>query len=398
MQQDPENSTFSANKQSNNLTQPQLFDLVHADSQDSNSKGGVHDSVRDQMLVSLLALSSAKGVGAKTIRTLFDSDLLLSIWHSEPHQLSVQLESLGKQGKELANLISKRKESMLEHGRKEAEQLRKRGIMFLPRGHHDYPDSLLRLEDPPPWIFIQGNSKVLQSQSIIAVVGTRNPSAEGEKLSFDASRELAIQNIIVLSGFAKGIDERAHYGAVKAFGQTIAILGHGMDAPYVSINLSLWSSILEAEGAIITEYLPSDVPNRDRFLRRNELQAAISSAVIPVEVPSMSSGTGATIRRAMRLRTPVIGLFPESTNEQSLVATKDNLLKLGYPVFAFSEKNSGEFWDYLHNLLATHDWAGASYMRQQRILRQLESKIIEAKLELDANAIDQFADQLKAHL
>jgi predicted Rossmann fold nucleotide-binding protein DprA/Smf involved in DNA uptake len=111
--------------------------------------------------------------------------------------------------------------------------------------------------------------------------------------------ELVRRNVVVLSGLAKGIDENAHVGAIDYFGQSIAVLGQGIAHHESGGDTVLANRILDFDGAVISEYLPKDSSSRNSFLRRNELQVALSRVVIPIESPSLESGTGATIRRAL---------------------------------------------------------------------------------------------------
>src|SRR5690606_24574961 len=150
----------------------------------------------------------------------------------------------------------------------------------------------------PRWLFAEGDLGALNSSPIIGVVGTRKASSEGLRLAYQLGKELVARNIVVLSGLAEGIDEQAHLGAVDSYGQSIAVLGQGINAKISLSNDALVRKIVRSDGLLISEYLPQEYPSRRKYLRRNELQAALSQLIIPVECPSLASGTGATIRRA----------------------------------------------------------------------------------------------------
>jgi len=359
------------------------------------------DAARSRLLVSLLALASIKGIGFKTLRAMFDTGFLWEVWNWDLSETAHQWSLLpSKPRLDLARSIHDRKEELLEQGRKAAEDLHKQKILFAPLGHCNYPTSLLRLKDPPRWLFVTGNLDAVQSESMIAIVGTRNPSSDGERLAYGCARELVYRNVIVLSGLAKGIDEQAHLGAVHHYGQSVAVLGHGINAALTLSSKRLWSNILETDGSIISEYLPSVRPTRRSFLRRNELQAAMARVVIPIECPSMASGTGATIRRAMKLGTPVVGVVPDNVREPTLIATKDNLSELGYQVFTVSRESADEFWAHLREMLPNHKWDPDPGPRQDRFLGILEQRLMQAKtrVSLDEDAIDRFAERLKKRL
>lgn len=360
----------------------------------------IDDSTRDKLLVSLLALDSVNGIGFRTLCAIFDSGFLKYFPSLDSNLIYHQLSLLpSKPRNDSIHHVCDKKERLLENGYKTAEEFRKQGIYFVPLGHKDYPKSLHRIQTSPRWIFGKGNLEAIHSSSMVAVVGTRKPSGEGAKLAYQCANELAIRNLIVLSGLAEGIDEKAHKGAVDYYGQSIGVLGHGINADYASINQDLVLKILDNDGAIISEYLPSDPPSRENFLRRNELIAAIARVVIPIESPSLDSGTGATIRRAMNLKTPVVGIIPATGPGNSLLKTKSNLLELGYRVFTISNGNSKDFWDYLKTILPQHNWDEDSGMRQDRVFRAVERQLLEARTKkqvpFDNQVIDRLAEQLK---
>lgn len=387
--------------QDNEFFQRHLFDVVGEDKVSSAPPAVVDDAARDDLLVSLLALASVKGIGFKTLCAMFDAGFLSSVWDWDLNEIAHQWSLLpSKPRLDLARNVYERRQMLLEAGKRAAEGLHKQQVVFLPLGHSNYPRSLLKLKDPPRWLFARGNLEAVQSECMIAVVGTRKPSSEGKKLAYGCARELVYHNIIVLSGLAKGIDELAHLGAVHHYGQSVAVLGHGINAALASSSQTLWSSIVETDGSVISEYLPQMGPTRENFLRRNELQAAMASVVIPIECPSMTSGTGATIRRATNLGTPVVGVVPHNVREPTLVATRDNLAKLGYPVFTLSGETSDEFWAYLRAKLPNHKWDRDPRPRQDRLFSIVERRLLEAKsrASLDEDAMDRFAERLKKKL
>lgn len=361
---------------------------------------------RDDLLVALMALDTIRGLGFKTMRLLFDSGLLEKIWQMETEEIVMQWSRISEPGLgthskqrrvDLPKILANEKQSLLDKGYRGSKELAKQRIAFVPRGHKSYPEMFERLADPPRWIFVKGSLDAIRSSSIVAVVGSRNASTLGLTLAKQCAEELAKRNIIVLSGLAKGIDEKAHLGATEWFGQSIAVLGHGISAPEATSDFALWNRILENEGSIVSEYLPSDPPSRHTFLRRNELQVALSRVVIPVECPSLESGTGATIRRALAIGTPVVGIIPSQNEEKSLELTRSNLGKLGIPIFTVRNGNSGEFWAYLAKKIPEHKWSADPTIRQDRFFETETERFVSAqkKLSLDDKAVDRFAERVK---
>jgi DNA protecting protein DprA len=360
----------------------------------------VNDFSRDQLLLALMSLQSLKGIGFVTLCSMFDSGIVQSLFSLSIDELDIHFSNIQhRQRLELIKAISTNKEAFLETGRKSIEQMNSRGIRFVVKGHLDYPESLLKLQEPPRWLFVQGNVSVLKSHSIIGIVGTRDATIDGQRLAYLCASQLAKKNIVVLSGLAKGIDEKAHLGATDYFGQSIAILGFGLDYSGGSQGNNSWRKILETDGAIVSEYFPNESATKESFLRRNRLQAALSKAVIPVECPTLESGTGATIRRALAIGTPVIGITSTGNgiNENHLASTKSNLLKLGCKFFSLQNGEALNFWSYLQEIMPEHSWNADPSERQERFFRSIVEQITATKkrVDLDTKAVDTLAAKLK---
>jgi DNA protecting protein DprA len=361
----------------------------------------ITDAEKDDLLVSMMSLKSIKGIGFKTLCILFDSHFLQHFSRWDTQEIIKQWILLSDQLHiNIDETVFADKQQLLEQGKQKIDELRNQHIDFIPKGHKSYPDQLLRLANPPRWLFVVGNKNVLQSGSVVAIVGTRSASMQGKKLAYTCASELVKRNVVVLSGLAKGIDESAHTGAVDYYGQSIAVLGYGLNASDGSMNNFLYEKIVELEGAVVSEYLPSDSPSRQSYLRRNELQVAFSRVVIPVECPMLESGTGATIRRALAIKTPVVGIFPNNNSEEQLYATKANLERLNIPVFSVMGGNSNEFWKFLEANIPGHRWSTDPTARQDRFLSNIErqSLLAKKKVDLSEEAIDRFAQRLKRKL
>lgn len=139
--------------------------------------------------------------------------------------------------------------------------------------HNDkkYPSHLKQIYDYPKTLFVEGNSNILKEEGF-AIIGCRNSSYYGEKVAMKLAYELSLNNKIIISGLARGIDSCAHIGCLKAKGKTIAVLGSGLDNIYPKENQKLAEKILENGGAIISEYklgtkpLPTNFPARNRII------------------------------------------------------------------------------------------------------------------------------------
>jgi len=171
------------------------------------------------------------------------------------------------------------------------------GLLFADQP--DYPTQLLEIYDPPPLLFYRGDKARLQ-QAQIAIVGSRNPTAHAQKITFDMAQYLAQAGYIVTSGLAMGVDKRAHLGALAQAdsdyqGRTVGVMGTGIDINYPNHRDQLFAQIIEQGGCIISELLPHTQPHKHTFPRRNRLVAGLSLATIVTEA-KVQSGSLITAR------------------------------------------------------------------------------------------------------
>lgn len=160
-----------------------------------------------------------------------------------------------------------------------------------------YPTRLREIHSAPSTLYVRGNLAALNDPQI-AVVGCRRMSAYGSENAFQFSKAMAEIGITITSGLAMGIDTMAHQGALAAKGQTIAVLGTGLNNIYPSQNKKLASDIIEQGGAIVSE-LPLDAePLPYHFPRRNRIISALSLGVLVIEAAE-KSGSLITARFAL---------------------------------------------------------------------------------------------------
>lgn len=151
-----------------------------------------------------------------------------------------------------------------------------------------YPEILKQIYDPPPVLFTKG--KPLNDPSLkVAIVGTRRCSAYGKVIAEQLAYDLAQLGITVVSGMARGIDSAAHRGALKADGNTIAVIGCGLDVVYPSENEKLYQEII-SNGTLCSEQTLGTPPLKYNFPSRNRIISGFSLGVIIVEAP-LKSGT-----------------------------------------------------------------------------------------------------------
>jgi len=158
-----------------------------------------------------------------------------------------------------------------------------------------YPSRLANISDPPFVLFARGRIELLGRPSI-AVVGSRNPTAQGRDHARAFGRAMAGAGLTVVSGLALGIDAEAHAGALDRPASTIAILGTGIDVPYPRANAELFARIA-TEGLLLSEMPLGQAPLPHNFPKRNRIISGMTLGCLVVEA-SLSSGSLITARMA----------------------------------------------------------------------------------------------------
>lgn len=178
----------------------------------------------------------------------------------------------------------------------------------------NYPPLLQQIDDPPPLLYYQGKFP-LNDKTSVALIGTTNPSTAGVEKAVSWGKELAQQDMVVVSGLAKGIDGAAHLGALSGKGQTYAVLGSGLFNIFPKEHENLAAEITRA-GALISEYPPNSPVSVGQLMARNRIVVGLSQAIIIVEENSESSGTSDAAQRAIEQVRPLFIL--ESENKKSV--------------------------------------------------------------------------------
>ncbi len=181
----------------------------------------------------------------------------------------------------------------------ELERLHKAGASLIGYTEPEYPPLLRAMEGPPPLISIKGERHILANPTI-AVVGARNASANGlgftRKLAADLGRGgFGMQDVVVASGLARGIDAAAHQGALDT--GTVAVLAGGIDKVYPAENSRLHDEIAE-RGVLLAEMPVGTKPTARLFPVRNRIISGLSLGVVVVEA-SPRSGSLITARLAL---------------------------------------------------------------------------------------------------
>lgn len=176
-------------------------------------------------------------------------------------------------------------EKMDEEGERIVRICERDQIKMIAINDPDYPPKLKMIPDPPPVIYVRG--QINYSMPMIAIVGTRRYTPEGENINHFFSRELVEYNIGIVSGLAIGHDSIAQRTVIDNNGYTIAVLGSGIDVIYPPENRKLYHDIVET-GAVVSEYPPEVQPDRWRFPLRNRIISGLSDGVLLIEAPERS--------------------------------------------------------------------------------------------------------------
>ena len=187
------------------------------------------------------------------------------------------------------------------------DQVESTGAFVISRGDSDWPKRLDDLKAPPMALIGRGVRSTLGViENSLSIVGTRNPTEYGVRVAGDFGAGAVDRGWSVISGGAFGIDSAAHRGAIIAEGQTIAILGCGVNSVFPSGNDRLFREIVET-GLLLSEVLPNVHAIPARFLIRNRLIAGISRATVVVEA-AFRSGSLRTARDAAEIFRPVMAV------------------------------------------------------------------------------------------
>jgi DNA processing protein len=169
----------------------------------------------------------------------------------------------------------------------EFERLSERGIWFVSREDAAYPNRLKKIADAPFSFYIKGRLPD-EKKRAVAIVGARNCSEYGYAMAKEIGRSLANCGAVVISGMARGVDASGHKGALQADGETVAVLGGGVDVVYPYENRKLYQEILEKNGAILSEQPPGTKPMPHYFPIRNRVISGLSDVVVVVEARERS--------------------------------------------------------------------------------------------------------------
>lgn len=229
-------------------------------------------------------------------------------------------------------------------------------VRFFTLRDPDYPQLLSQIKNPPFVLYVKGDFdfRKTDNQKMIAVVGTRKITSYGSQVTELVARDLVDAGCVIVSGLAMGVDSKAHSVTIENNGKTIAVLGSGVDICTPRENIFLYRKILEAKGAIVSEFPLGQIPTKGSFPSRNRIIAGLCSGVVVTEG---AADSGALItaedaflnnRKVFAIPGPITSDFSKGPN--SLIAkgaipvgnTEDILKVLAIPQRPRRRKIHGE--------------------------------------------------------
>lgn len=161
-----------------------------------------------------------------------------------------------------------------------------------------YPHLLREIPKPPPLVFVRGNPTAL-SLPQLAIVGSRNPTSGGSDNAERFAAYLAGCGLAITSGLALGVDAAAHRGALSVGGITLAVMGTGIDKVYPAKHHALAQAIVEAGGALVSEFPLGTASHASHFPQRNRIISGLSGGTLVVEA-AVQSGSLITAAYALQ--------------------------------------------------------------------------------------------------
>lgn len=179
------------------------------------------------------------------------------------------------------------------------DKIRSFNIHTLIIGESNYPEYLKDLPEAPCILFYQGNPECLSMPRRISVVGSRKASYHGIRAARSLSQELSRHHVCIISGLAYGIDAASHQGCLQGGTPTAAVLGCGLDQQYPKAHAALRQEIINANGIVISEYIPGEKPLGWHFPIRNRIISGLGEALIVMEARKQS-GSLTTVDWALK--------------------------------------------------------------------------------------------------
>ena len=226
--------------------------------------------------INRIALTMVDGIGPHLAKNLLSNFGSATEVFSQKRHILKKIQGIGLL---TASNISSFKNFDL--AKREFDLIHKHNIKPLFYLEKDYPKRLKQAEDAPVIIYLKGEVN-LNTNRVIAVVGTRKSTPYGKQFTDDFIASLQPFDVVVISGLAAGTDTNVHKACLKNNIITLGVLGHGFSTIYPQSNKSL-ATEMSLKGGLITEYSFNTPGNRENFPQRNRIVAAMCDALIVIE-------------------------------------------------------------------------------------------------------------------
>jgi DNA processing protein len=156
-------------------------------------------------------------------------------------------------------------------------------VSYLTWNDELYPKQLQGIRNPPFVLYAKGDISVLTAEHPVAIVGTRRITSYGRDVTQTLTRDLVDAGCLIVSGLAMGVDAVAHQTTIAAKGETVAVLGCGVDCCHPTENQAIYNSIVSGYGVVVSEYPLGMKPSKGSFPSRNRIIAGLSDGVVVTE-------------------------------------------------------------------------------------------------------------------
>ena len=263
----------------------------------------------DSELLYQLALTLIPNIGPVQAKILLQHCNAEEIFHAKKSYLE-KIEGIGPV--RAASIAAFKDFSKAEE---EIKFIEKYKIKPLFLTDNDYPKRLLNCYDSPTLLYYKGEAD-LNAAKIVAIIGTRSHTEYAKQVTEKLVKELAAQNITVVSGLAFGVDAIAHKAAVKNDLPTVGVLAHGLDQIYPAEHTGLAKDIVKHSGGLLTEFRSKSKPDKHNFPTRNRIVAGMSDATVVIET-SLKGGSMITAELANSYNKDVFAIPGKVTDTKS---------------------------------------------------------------------------------
>lgn len=256
-----------------------------------------------------IALSLVPNIGPVQAKILLQHCEAEEIFHAKKSFLE-NIEGIGPV--RAASITSFKDFSIAEEEIKFIEKYKIKPLFISDPG---YPQRLLNCYDSPTLLYYKGEAN-LNASKIIAIIGTRSHTEYARQVTEKLVKELASENITIISGLAYGVDAIAHKAALKNNLPTIGVLAHGLDQVYPPDHTGLAKDMVKNNGGLLTEFRSKTKPDKHNFPTRNRIVAGMSDATIVIET-GIKGGSMITAEMANSYNKDVFAIPGKITDSKS---------------------------------------------------------------------------------